>query len=216
MNCLECRELLQRRLDGEQVSDAPGLEQHLSQCATCREQHGGALRMVTVLQKLPKPTSPAGFAGRIVAEVLDDRRRRRQKMRRRVFVTMALAASVLVMLLAAYAWLPREQGPQKQPLVVKVDPKKMDVPHVPQPEPRNALDRMAEATRDHAKVVLAAANLDGVEKLAVNDLPVIDPGLREAGQEVSDGVRAVTMNARKAFDFFARELPMPDLAELKN
>ena len=63
-----------------------------------------------------------------------------------------------------------------------------------------------------------AANLDGVNKLsAVEALPpMLDPGVREAGQEVSDGVRTVTQSARKAFDFFARELPMPELGEEKN
>jgi hypothetical protein len=57
--------------------------------------------------------------------------------------------------------------------------------------------------RDHAKVVLAAANFEGVEKLPVS------PQVREAGQEVTVGVEAVTRSTRKAFDFFARELPMP-------
>ena len=215
MNCLECRELLQRRLDGEQFPDTPEVEQHLSQCPTCREQHSGALRMIAALQQQPRPMIPAGFAERMVAAVLADRQRRRWRMRRRVLVTMALAASVLV-LLVAYSWLPQDQPAPKQQFVKKAEPKKVDVPPAPKPEARNALDRMAEATRDHAKVVLVAANLDGVEKLPVNDLPVIDPGLREAGQEVSDGVRTVTRSARRAFDFFARELPMPDMTELKN
>ena len=47
----------------------------------------------------------------------------------------------------------------------------------------------------------------------MNELPMIDPSVREAGQEVSDGVRTVTRNARRAFDFFARELPMPEIGE---
>ena len=128
---------------------------------------------------------------------------------------MALAASVLVMLFAAYSWLPPDQPAPKSQLVKIEEPKKVEVPPTPKPaEPRNALDRMADVTRDHAKVVLAAANLDDVEKL--NELPVIDPGVREAGQEVTDGVRAVTRNTRKAFDFFARELPMPEMPDVKN
>ena len=88
-------------------------------------------------------------------------------------------------------------------------------------EPKSALaaltDRVADTTRDHAKVVLVAANLDTVERLpAVNDIPLLDPSVREAGQEVSDGVRTVTRSARRAFDFFARELPMPEIGEQKN
>ena len=163
------------------------------------------------------------FAEALTADVLLDRRQRQGKMRRRVFVTMALAASVMLMLAAAYYWVPREQSTPRQQMV-KEAPSKMVVPppiEEKKTQPRHALtaltERWADATRDHAKVVLVAANLDGVDQLAVvNDLPGIDPGIREAGQEVTDGVRAVTRNARKAFDFFARELPMPEIAELKN
>jgi predicted anti-sigma-YlaC factor YlaD len=35
MNCPECQDLLQRKLDGETVG-GEALEFHLSQCATCR------------------------------------------------------------------------------------------------------------------------------------------------------------------------------------
>ena len=69
-----------------------------------------------------------------------------------------------------------------------------------------------DTTRDHAKVVLVAANLDAMEQLpAINELPALDASVREAGQDVSEGVRTVTRNARRAFDFFARELPMPEI-----
>lgn len=211
MNCLDCQDWLQRRLDGEPMAGTPDVEQHLGQCAACREQHGGALRMVAALQQQPRPMSPADFAERIVGAVLLDRRRRLQKMRRGLLVTMALAASVLVMVVAAYWWTPPDRPAPRQQFVLKVEPKKIEAAPATRAEPRNALDRMANATREHAKVVLVAANLDGVEKLPVNDLPALDPGLREAGQEVSDGVRAVTRNTFKAFDFFARELPMPEV-----
>src|SRR5205809_335912 len=104
MNCLECQELLQRRLDGERLSTPEALEQHWNQCATCREQHTAALRLLEGLPHLPKPMLAANFAQSMAAEVLHDRRQRQHKMRRRVFVTMALAASVVLMLLAAYVW----------------------------------------------------------------------------------------------------------------
>jgi hypothetical protein len=78
-------------------------------------------------------------------------------------------------------------------------------------------ERWADATRDHAKVVLVATNLDAVENLpGVDNLGPMDPAVREASHEVTDGVLKVTRNARKAFDFFARELPMPELGEQKN
>ena len=108
---------------------------------------------------------------------------------------------------------PKKESPQPKPPNEPKDLKK--------PEPRDPVtppssvwfNRLADATRDHAKVVLVAANLDAMEKLpAVDDLPM-NSGMREAGQEVSDGVRTVTLSARKAIDFFARELPMPAFEE---
>ena len=224
MNCLDCQELLQERLDGRAIADAPELDAHLSQCAACRDQHAAALRLLEGLKDVPKPAARAGFAQALAARVINDRRQRRDKTRRRVFVTMALAASVILTLFLAYYWIPRPVEPTP---IVKKDPKiepprKEIVPenHAKKPEPRSPLtplmDRWADATRNHAKVVLAATNLDAVEKLPAVDMPPLDPAVREAGQEVTDGVRTVTRNARKAFDFFARELPMPEMGEQKN
>ena len=221
MNCLECREQLQKRMDGELVASQV-LEQHLNQCATCREQHVAAQRLLDALKHLPNPKPSANFAQSMVTQVIRDRWHRQQRVRRRVFVTMGLAASVLFMLMLAYYWLPRTEknDPQpKTPFVLQepkkevTPPKQSDEPK--KQEPRNALtvltNRVADTTRDHAKVVLAAADLNAMEKLpAVNELPM-NPNVLEAGQEVSDSVRTVTRNARKAFDFFARELPMPEI-----
>ena len=220
MNCLECRELLQKRMDGEPVG-GEALETHLSQCAACREQHAGAARLVEIMKKTPNPELPANFAASLVAQVIRDRRQRQQRMQRRVFVTMALAASILIVLAFTYAWLPRTRtdDPPPNPNLVEKDEKKdKREPEVKEikPEPRTPMtaftERLADTTRDHAKVMLAAAHLEGIEKLPAVELPM-NPGMREAGQEVTDGVRTVTRSARRAFDFFAREIPMPDLAE---
>ena len=227
MNCLECLEQLQERLDGRATPDAPDVEAHLSHCANCREQHQAAQRLLEGLKEMPRPTVRLGFAQELAATVINERRQRRDKMRRRVFVTMALAASILLILFMAFYWLPHtnesksvaKDGPKKD----LPAPRKEKTPDVEEKkqEPSSPLtplmDRWADATRKHAKVVLVATNLDAVENLpAVDNLGPMDPGVREASQEVSDGVRTVTRNARKAFDFFARELPMPDLGEHKN
>jgi hypothetical protein len=220
MNCLECQELLQKSLDGERIAASAMLDQHLGQCTPCREQHAAAARLVEGLRHVPKPKPPANFTQILVAEVMRDRRQRQGRMRRRVFVTTALAASVLLILFTASWLLPRSRTDEGQPVVAydrtRAIPSRNDSaePKDPDnPEPRHALsaltDRLADTTRDHAKVVQVAMNLDGMDKLpAVNELTV-DPSVREAGQEVSDGVRSVTRNTRRAFDFFARELPMP-------
>jgi hypothetical protein len=226
MNCLECQDLLQKRLDGERIAASEGLERHLSECAACRELHAGAVCLLEGLKRIPQSRPTPGFAQDLAAAVMKDRRQRREKMRHRVFVTVALAASVLLMLLLAYQWIPRT-GPQQKQDIAKEQPKNPpqpklvpEVKYAGKPEPRSPLtaltERWADTTRDHAQVVLVGTNLDSVEKLPVSDLPMIDPSVREAGQEVSDGVRTVTRNARKAFDFFVRELPMPEMGDQKN
>ena len=219
MNCLECQELLQKRLDGEALAPEV-LDQHLSEGAACREQHAGVVRLLQGLNGMPKPMLAPGFAKSMAAQVMRDRRHRQEKVRRRVVLTLALAASVLLMLGAAYYWLPR---PNVDDLKVVDNKKPVDPPSKDpvepkenrKPESRHALsaltDSLAVKTREHAQVVLVAANLDGMNKLqAVAELPA-NPEV----QEVSDGVRTVTRNARKAFDFFVRELPMPEVGEHK-
>lgn len=223
MNCLECQDLLQKRLDGERIAGSAALDRHLGECAACRELHAGAVCLLDGLKQLPPIKPTPGFAQALAGAVIRDRRQRRDKMRRRVLLTAALAASVLLVLLLAYQWAPRPESGQKKgnPEIAKKDQPKDAPPKdtpvvklVEKPGPRTALtaltERWADTTRDHAQVVLVGTNLDAVEKLPVNEMP-IDPSVREAGQEVSDGVRTVTRNARKAFDFFARELPMPEV-----
>jgi predicted anti-sigma-YlaC factor YlaD len=223
MNCLECQELLQKRLDGERLAGLESLDRHLSECAACRDLHAGAVRLLEGLKQQPQIKPGPGFAQALAAAVIRDRRRRRERTRRGVFLTVALAASVVLILLLAYQWLPRSEPHQKQanPEFAKKEPPKTappkESPIVKKFEKRTALtaltERLADTTRDHAQVVLVGTNLDAVEKLPMNELPVLDPSVREAGQEVSDGVRTVTRNARRAFDFFARELPMPEIGE---
>jgi hypothetical protein len=225
MNCLECQNWLQQKLDGDDLATTEAVEHHWANCATCREQHAEAMRLLEGLKLLPAPKLAPDFAQRLTATVLEDRKLRRDKLRRQVLVTAALAASVLFLLLMGYYWFPRpgnneftkarpDELPNKR---IEPAPLPQIQPKPPRKqEPRNALasltERWVDQTRDHYTVVLVAANLDTVEKLpAVNELPPLDPGVREAGQEVSEGVRTVTRNARLAFDFFAREVPMPEV-----
>ena len=55
MNCLECQNLLQQRLDGDRIAESDALEQHLNQCAGCRDQHTASLRLLDGLKELPRP-----------------------------------------------------------------------------------------------------------------------------------------------------------------
>ncbi|HZZ79694.1 MAG TPA: zf-HC2 domain-containing protein [Gemmataceae bacterium] len=230
MNCPECQDLLQQRMDGEATPTSDALERHLSECSACRELHSGATILLEGLKKMPLPRLAPDFARTMTAEILHDRRQRRAKMGRRILVTVAMAASVVLLLLLAYRWIPGAQKPHApnpipNPMAHKPEPapsppKQETPPPEPKPAPSNAFtkltDRLADTTRDHAKVVLVGTNLDAVEKLPVNELPMLDPSVREAGQEVSDGVLTVTRTTRQAFNFFSRELPMPDMGEQKH
>jgi hypothetical protein len=234
MNCLECQDILQRRLDGGPTASDPALDQHLAQCAPCRERHAAARRLLDGLQAFPHPTLPAAFAARVVAAVLRDRARRRARVRRSLYVTAALAASILFMLLIAYLRPPghgdgkTDPGPMADgvPKQIIVPPPVGDHKKVPEKkDERKATKadtfaaltgRLADKTLDQAKALWTVAN--PVEGLPVGDLPNVkelEPAaepLRQAKQDATESLSAVTHSARRAFDYFARELPMPDLS----
>ena len=118
MNCHDCEELLQRRLDdarrgvrySEPSGSVPGaleLDRHLAECQACRRTHAAAGLLLEGLESLPDVSPPIDFAWQTTAAVLRDRMRRRQKMHRRVLVTAALAASILLMAWLGNAWLPQ-------------------------------------------------------------------------------------------------------------
>ena len=39
MNCLECQDILQQKLDGAVIGADARLDEHLAQCTVCRERH---------------------------------------------------------------------------------------------------------------------------------------------------------------------------------
>jgi len=234
MNCLECQELLQRRLDGERVSASADLELHLASCQKCRLHQAGAGLLLDGLKALPRIEPPADFADQIVASILHDRVRRRLRMRRRVWLTAGLAAAILVMAWAGNLWLPNhrpENAPQH--IVENKDTKETKTPapdESPTPlgqavdEARDAVlaltERVAGETKEQAKLFIAAAPTDvsGLTEKVRNmgDPPMQEPldpaaqSLRQAGQGVSQGFQTVAGNARRAVDFFYNELPVLD------
>jgi hypothetical protein len=238
MNCLECQDILQRRLDGGPHAPNAALDQHLAQCAPCRERYAAARRLLDGLRAFARPTLPAAFAAKVVDAVLRDRARRRARVRRSLYVTAALAASILFMLLVAYFRPPGDGKPETVPMVEviprqevvpppvdvnKKEPEKKDEHKAPNGDSFASLTgRLADKTLDQAKALLTAAN--PVEALPVGELPNVkelEPAaepLRQAKQDATESLSAVTHSARRAFDYFARELPtsdMPPSAELK-
>ncbi len=247
MNCHECEERLQRRLDtarrgvrsSEPRGSDPDLERHLAECQACRQTHAAAGVLLEGLESLPAVAPPLDFAWQTTAAVLRDRMRRRQKMRRRVLLTTVLAASILLMAWASNIWRPERRQKQDVPRddianhghVSPIGPrphdnapKDHDPPQADEPirvaEIRLAMasltDRLAEQTRDQARVLIAVAphevpDLEAkVRSLAARPLEEpLDPAaqsLRQAGHEVSQGLEPVVDHACRAFGYFVKEL----------
>jgi hypothetical protein len=232
MNCLESQEILQRRLDGEPIAANAGFERHLTECAVCRERHAAARALLEALKAAPEPIPSPLLAPRVLAVVQRDRVRRRDRLRRSLYMTAGLAAAILVMLIVAYfnnrfGWLDNKAGPG--PIADHSVPKPEAPPAPPPPDPEKKSEpkpkesptlaaltgRIADKTLDQAKLMLAAAN--PVEGMPMGDLPPVagleplDPAaqpLRQAGQDATESLSAVGRSARRALDYFSRELPM--------
>jgi hypothetical protein len=233
MNCPECEAALQRRLDGEPMPADAALDRHLTACPACRERHTAARRLLDALKASPAPAPPAGLAGRVVAAAVRDRQRRRRRLRRNLYVTAALAASILIMLLVGYfrepPAPPKDRANEVAPRVVQEGPPAKELPPpAPEVKPEEKKDvpkaketgsslaaltgRLADKTLSPAKALWAAANpAEGVPMGELPAVPPLDPAaqpLRQTTQEVGEGLQVVTQSARRAFDYFARELPM--------
>jgi hypothetical protein len=229
MNCLESQAILQRRLDGAAFVPDAELDQHLTTCAVCRDRHAAARPLLEALRVQSPPVPPQGLPARIVAAALRDRQRRRLRLRRSLTVTVGLAAAIVLMLFAGYLNRPGpEDGKVDQgPFVQQPQPsaKKQDSPQPQSEKPQDApptslialSERLADKTLDEAKVLWTAAN--PVEGMPMGELPAVpdlDPAtqpLRQAKQEVNEGLQAVGRSAQRAFAYFSHELPMMELPQ---
>jgi len=201
MNCLESLEILQRRLDGAPAAPDAALEQHLAQCPVCRERHAAARGLLEALKAAPRPEPTSARTSRLLAAVLRDRQRRRIRLRRSLYVTAALAASVLIMLGIAYFNRP-PQGDGKVEPGPLVEHKK-DLPAPPAPEKKKEIEK-------HGPPASLAA-LTG--KLADKTLDQAAEPLRQGAHDAGESVQAVTRSARRAFDYFAPMFDMPPAPE---
>src|SRR4051794_9812080 len=89
MNCPDCRELLQRRLDGEPAASAEA-QAHLLTCADCRAEWEAADQLLRGLAQMPPVEPPAGLARRVLAEALRERVAHRRVNWQRAAVAAAL------------------------------------------------------------------------------------------------------------------------------
>jgi len=214
MNCLQCQQLLQDRLDGVPPTDAAEMNRHLAACPRCRGEQRAAGRLEEGLRLLAPPAPPPGLSERVVRAVRQDQVRRR-RVRRFVRVGLAVAASLLLVLTMA-------DHRRLTPLPFPAPP--TQGPVVQQPQCPSLRESVAEAGT--AVVDLAGRTADETVGQSRLLLPVVmgtppletpaDPlspmetpmrSLRDAGQGVSSGFEPVANSARRAFDLVLREIP---------
>lgn len=219
MNCTESERLLHQRLDGEAV-DCPLLEQHLRDCAACLEQHRAGQLLREATRAIPRPVPAATLSGRIALAVLADRRQRRL---RSFAMGFAVAASVLIAL-GIYITLPTPDAvPVVERPVKPAEPtRNAEGPKAPSLNERVAevgvavtslSGRLADTTLAQAEILwqatapvdLSVVSISAAENMADPIGPATEP-LRRAGQGVSQGIDTVTASARRAVDYFFREL----------
>jgi hypothetical protein len=216
MNCLDCQELLQARLDGVPPDDRddPGAsEHHLAVCAECRGWYAAAQRLEDGLRLARPPAAPDDLADRIVAGVLADRRRR---TRRWAWArgAAALAASLLVVFLLGPNGPMAVRNPTPGPRPGPAAPSESASLRESVVEAGSAVvsltTRTADKTVGQGRLLLPVV----VAKVPENPMPSpMDPpvrSLRDAGQGLSAGLQPVTSSARRAFDLFLREMPPMD------
>jgi hypothetical protein len=243
MNCDDCRQQLQARLDGGTVP-ADEIAAHLAACPECQGLEAAARRLQTGLRLLTPPAPPAGSAERLVAGVLTDRRRRIRR-RRLAFAgtATALAAALLLALFAlpdgrgSRDWLTQAWDAVKErffpgPTLTDWDlaTDEPSDPHPVEESPAPSLnDNMAKATSAMASLARRTADetvSNGQLLVPAVSLPMTEPevlgppleppaqSLREAGHGVAVGLEPVTSSAVRAFDLFRRDIaPMTPAGE---
>jgi predicted anti-sigma-YlaC factor YlaD len=221
MRCPDSLALLQRRLDGEPVAGDTALDRHLAECPACRERHAAADRLLgegLPALKIDPPT--ALWTGRVVATLLDDQRRLRRRTLLRAATAVA-AALLLAVLAGWYATRPTPApvpGPEQQARN-QSDPESTPSVGKTVAEAGSAVksltSRIADQTVEQVRTILAVSAptevgpMPTMPSVAAIEQP-LDPAarsLQETGRGVSTGLQMVTNSARRAFDFFVRELP---------
>jgi predicted anti-sigma-YlaC factor YlaD len=216
MNCPECLDLLQQRLDGVPQGAPSELDRHLAGCPDCRAQHAAAGRLEAGLRLLPAVTPPGDLAGRIAGEVFAERRALRRR-RGGLAAGAALAASMLLVFL-----LGRGRTHVDTPPVAEAG-KSPAASTTPQDEEslRDSVSEAGSAMVDLTRRTADETVAQGKLLLPVVAQPNLGEGasqamgppvrsLQAAGQGVSEGLEPVTRSARRAFDLFLSELPPID------
>ena len=215
MNCLECRQRIQRFLDGAPTpSDEDDFATHLIFCADCRDQYAAAQCLLDGLRIVPPCRPPAGLLERICRQVVEEQAR---ATRFRRLLGSAVAASLLLMCWAVYT-------ASRSGSIADTQAHLMRAPMPGAPTPSSSLHRSiqeagsavvaltrrtADETMDHTKLLLP---------VSVPQAPLSDAGefwqalkppadsLWEIQEAMSTGLEPVAASARRAVGLFLREI----------
>lgn len=222
MNCLECQDILQRRLDGEAVDALVGLNTHLAECPECRLVHQTAQLLVDNLPHHKMPVPPAVLTRRIVNRVLADQKNRLAS-RRLMVRYLALAASLLLAVLAGLYWLPLFNSAKKeqQQLVQRDEPAPSLEKSVE--DARQAVASLTEKSKDQVRALLSVANpMENNAGVQLPDLAAMEQplepaaeSLRHTGHGVTEGLQTVASSTQRAFAYFFREFAPVDIGKQK-
>lgn len=195
---------LQRLLDGELAWDTAEAAAHRAACADCRAE----LALAHSLVALPRPIEvPSSLTDRVLGAALSARRRR--QFGRRVGVSIALAASVLV---AVIAVSPGTQTVTESRTVAAARPVDPATPRKPLgqsvAEARDAIvaltRRTAEETRETSTNLIPRPELTGLPEAGIGLEPLSDA---RAGAALS--VEPLANSARRALNLFLRAADPP-------
>jgi hypothetical protein len=225
MNCHEFEALLQREMDGAGIPMSAAADQHLSVCADCRAQHQAAGLLLGWARTHKTPPAPADLSQRIASRVLHDRVERRRRFRVHVRITIAMAASLLLVFLGANFWLPAQRDGTALTLGPIHD---FELPALAEQAPMplaqtmdqasrslaSLTGKLAEKTRTHAWHMLAAA-VPGELAASSGSVPEpMDPAtsLLQMGQNMTEGLQPLTRSAQRAVNKFFRDLSALDVS----
>lgn len=225
MNCELCQDLLQQRLDGLAVAEAPQVDHHLMDCARCTALYAASQRLHAGLCLLKPPSPRPALTEHLVAAVLADQRARRRRSQMRV-IGYALAASILLgTAFWVYAFVGSTFRPTTPPVAVVKPPPIPDLPQPPTPTPTPSV-RDSATDAGNAVASLAAQTVEqtvGQTRLLVPMVtgPSLDeftmpPGVEptrsylETSQGVTGALEPVANSAQRAVNLFRRDLPQVD------
>jgi hypothetical protein len=220
--CIEARESLQNRLDGDERSESESVREHRARCIECRALERAARLLLGVLPNLSM-VQPAGhFADRVMARALAEPYRPWIKKRWTWVGGLTLAASVLIGVLL----LIREDRKTFEPLrlVVAVPssstidpPAKNAVSEKPVPlrdslqEASSAVAALARnSSADSFGLKLPKWSMANTKVDPIGNLEPLPASLQDVRHNASMGIAPITDSAKRAFNVLWRELG-PDM-----